>query len=48
MRAQLGGLCGHGHGGGDLDPANAVGKYLGRRTCGRHHTSIFTDFSVNE
>jgi hypothetical protein len=47
LRAQLGGLRGHSHGCGDLDPANAAGKDLGRRRdC--HSTTIFTDFPRND
>jgi hypothetical protein len=43
LGAQFGGLGGYGHGRGDLDPANAVGKDFCRsRDC--HSSSIFTDF----
>jgi hypothetical protein len=44
LRAQFGGLGGHSHGCGNLNPANAVGKDLGRSgNC--HSTSIFTDLA---
>ncbi len=43
LRAQLGGLGGHGHGCGDFNAADAIGKdFCGSGDC--HDTSIFTDF----
>ena len=41
LGAQLGGLRGHGHGCGDLDPADAAGKDLGR--SGDCHSNFYLD-----
>jgi hypothetical protein len=42
LSAQLGGFGGHGHGCGDFNTADAVGKdFRGGRDC--HNSSIFTD-----
>jgi hypothetical protein len=47
LGAQLGGLGGHSHGCGNLNPANAVCENLGRSgVC--HDSSILTDLRAEE
>ena len=48
LRAQPRSLSGHGHGGGNFNPVNAVGKQLagsGRGSRGCAHAFSFSDFS---